>query len=448
MPTTIPPTMNSAIAVDRAGPHGPPAVGSAAAGVAAPVTTQVHRRRLRRRRREAFGLVIGLHLLAAASTIVIAPTATFPLDAVVLASSMLVWIAALRWWRLLRGWSVRLPAESVADLVRVAAPLALVGVAVLAVSGGRVGVFLALQALIFTALCIQTMFRRGAPASWVRIVGSPSSLGAAVRTFEQCCDLLGRDGCRFAPFRADRPEPEAWRRRIRGWLDRGETVIILEPRLRRLALECRHEGDVVLADDCILFTSLEKPAGPVTDRLLDLVHRAAALLGLLVLWPLGLMLAAAIRLEDGDPIFFAQERVGKDGRAFRILKFRSMRTDAARYAVHPRDGHDPRVTRVGRFMRTCSLDELPQLLNVLGGDMRIVGPRPEMPFIVADYDEAQRARLAVVPGITGLWQVSPHRNDPIHEHLEYDFAYIARRGPVLDLALIIATAGLAAASGK
>ncbi|MFW5653913.1 MAG: sugar transferase, partial [Planctomycetota bacterium] len=136
-----------------------------------------------------------------------------------------------------------------------------------------------------------------------------------------------------------------------------------------------------------------------------------------------------------------------NGREFTLYKFRTMKVDAPRYAVHPGED-DPRVTRIGQFIRKVSLDELPQLVNVLRGEMRLVGPRPEMPFIVDGYDDECRKRLSVTPGITGVWQVSPHRNDPIHEHIEYDLAYVAHRGPVLDLALLIATAGLASGSGR
>jgi len=124
-----------------------------------------------------------------------------------------------------------------------------------------------------------------------------------------------------------------------------------------------------------------------------------------------------------------------------------MRCDVENYGVSPREDRDPRVTNIGRWMRRLSLDELPQIVNVFRGEMRLVGPRPEMPFIVAQYDQRQRQRLKIKPGITGLWQVSPHRNDPIHEHVEYDLAYMAHRRPILDIALIIATLGLANRSG-
>lgn len=365
----------------------------------------------------------------------------------VLAAALLWWILALIHTHTLRGWSVRLPAEAVADLLRVGIPVTLATGAWLVTQEQSPWLVMALQGLTFCALTAQALFWRGKRASWVRILGSPSHLGAAVSTFGQCMDLLGREGTRFAAFRADKPEFDAWERRIESWLERGETVLVLEPRLRDLAARMRARGDVIFAEDCILFTSLRKPTGPVMNRVLGWTNRVTALGLLMVFWPIALLLAVLIKIEDGGPVFFAQERVGLKGRRFTLYKFRSMRVDAPKYAVHP-NGRDPRITRMGRIMRKTSLDEIPQLLNVFRGEMRLVGPRPEMPFIVEQYEQKHRARLNVKPGITGLWQVSPHRNDPIHEHIEYDLAYIARRGPILDLALVIATLGLASGSGN
>lgn len=370
-----------------------------------------------------------------------------PLLSIILAIAMLSWLVAVIRTHALRGWSVRLPAEVVADLLRAFIPITAVTCFGTWVLGLSLTAPLTVNILALCLLCFQTLFLRGRPRSWVRILGSPSNLGAAVGTFDQCMDLLGRDGCRFAPFRADRPQHEAWARRIRNWLLRGETVLVLEPRLRPIASQLQPLGDVLFAEDCLLFTPIVRPAGKTMDAVLAGLNRVLACIAALTLWPLALLLAILIKLDDGGPIFFAQDRVGQDGRVFQLYKFRTMRVDAPRYAVHP-NGDDPRITRIGRWMRRMSLDELPQIMNVLLGDMRLVGPRPEMPFIVEKYTDTHRARLRVTPGITGLWQVSPHRNDPIHEHIEYDLAYIAHRGPILDLALIIATLGLANSSGN
>lgn len=370
-----------------------------------------------------------------------------PVDSVALSIGFFAWIWTLARTRALRGWSVRLPAEVIADLLRVLLLVGIPSCALAWLAGEPIWLPVFLQGLTVAALTGQALFFRGKPASWVRILGSPSNLGAAVGTFDQCLDLLGSAGCRFAPFRADRPEPQAWERRIHAWLERGETVLVLEPQLHDLALRLRSCGDVVVGDDCLLFASMARPAGALTNIILDWLNRAIAFVATLTLWPLAGLMAAIIRLDDGGPVFFSQERVGLNGSIFTVYKFRTMSVRADKYGQSPREDFDPRVTRVGRWMRRLSLDEFPQLLNVLLGQMRLVGPRPEMPFIVEEYDQRQQQRLLVKPGITGLWQVSPHRNDPIHEHIEYDLAYIAHRGPILDLALIIATLGLANRSG-
>lgn len=399
------------------------------------------------RRRTAVGLASLVQLPPIAVLAMQSENRVHVMTSLTLSVALLAWMLTLIHSHTLRGWSVRLPAEAVADLLRIGIPLSILASLGTAHIGGNPWLVAGLQVATFCVLTAQALFWRGRPASWVRILGSPSHLGAAVSTFEQCMDLLGRNGTRFAPFRADKPEFEAWERRIDSWLERGETVIVLEPRLRPLARKMRACGDVIFAEDCILFTSLERPTGKVMNRVLGWTNRLMALWLLTCFWPVAVVMAVLIKLEDGGPVFFAQERVGLNGRRFTLYKFRSMRVDAPRYAVHP-NGHDPRITRMGRIMRKTSLDEIPQLLNVFRGEMRLVGPRPEMPFIVEQYDGRQMQRLRVKPGITGLWQVSPHRNDPIHDHIEYDLAYIARRGPILDLALVIATIGLASGSGN
>jgi lipopolysaccharide/colanic/teichoic acid biosynthesis glycosyltransferase len=152
-----------------------------------------------------------------------------------------------------------------------------------------------------------------------------------------------------------------------------------------------------------------------------------------------LLLAAAIRIDSPGPIFFRHQRLGWHGRPFTLYKFRTMRREALPYAPHPRRSDDARVTRVGRFLRRTNLDELPQLFNILRDDMSLVGPRPEMPYIVATYTAKQRLRLLAKPGLTGLWQISPHRGSPIHEHMEHDTAYLHGMGLWLDLAILLRT---------
>lgn len=171
-------------------------------------------------------------------------------------------------------------------------------------------------------------------------------------------------------------------------------------------------------------------------RLLDLMLSFAVLV---TLSPMLAIIAALIRSTSPGPVLFRQKRVGQDGALFTMHKFRTMRADAPTYECSPTSGADPRITRVGRFLRRTSLDELPQLLNVFRGQMSLVGPRPEMPFIVEQYTPSQRQRLGVKPGITGLWQVSPHRSAPIHEHLEYDLYYLQHRGAWLDTLIVLQT---------
>jgi len=159
-----------------------------------------------------------------------------------------------------------------------------------------------------------------------------------------------------------------------------------------------------------------------------------------------LVSAVLIKRESEGPVFFRQTRIGKNGRPFRMVKFRTMHHRDCRDAPAPHDENDPRVTRVGRFLRRYSLDELPNFWNVLRGDMSVVGPRPEMPFIVEAYGPMDRERLRAKPGVTGLWQISYARQTAIHENLDYDLYYIENQSFLLDL-VIIALTGFAVAKG-
>jgi lipopolysaccharide/colanic/teichoic acid biosynthesis glycosyltransferase len=182
------------------------------------------------------------------------------------------------------------------------------------------------------------------------------------------------------------------------------------------------------------------PAPPkryaLAKRALDL---AVTFLLLALLAPLLLAVALLIRFDSQGPALFVQKRVGLHGRIFEIFKFRTMHTGVAKYDMSPVTAADCRITRVGRFLRRTSLDELPQLLNVLLGDMSLVGPRPEMPFLVAMHPAQHRPRLQAPPGITGLWQLSADRDFQIHENLHYDLYYIRNRTFFLDAAILIHT---------
>jgi exopolysaccharide biosynthesis polyprenyl glycosylphosphotransferase len=174
----------------------------------------------------------------------------------------------------------------------------------------------------------------------------------------------------------------------------------------------------------------------VARRLLDL---AGGLLLATASAPFALLFALLIKLDSKGPILFVHERVGRDGLVFRMWKFRTMLWNCEPYADAPQDQSDPRITRLGRFLRKTSLDEIPQVLNVLRGDMSLVGPRPEMPFIVQTYTEWQKTRLRVKPGLTGLWQVAGRKNLPLHQNLEYDYYYVKNQSLLLDAEILLRT---------
>lgn len=189
--------------------------------------------------------------------------------------------------------------------------------------------------------------------------------------------------------------------------------------------------------------------GGLAKRALDLVGAGA---GLVLAAPLMATLALAIRLGDGGPALFRQQRVGRNGRLFECLKFRTMHVDAERMqqALASRNAHgsngvtfkmenDPRLTRVGRWLRRTSLDELPQLWCVMRGEMSLVGPRPALPAEVARYLPHERGRLRAKPGLTGIWQVSGRSQIGFAQQVEMDVDYIRRQSLALDLSLILKT---------
>jgi exopolysaccharide biosynthesis polyprenyl glycosylphosphotransferase len=183
--------------------------------------------------------------------------------------------------------------------------------------------------------------------------------------------------------------------------------------------------------------STQKKFYEATKRVFDF---ACSLVLLFLTAPLWGIIALMIRLDSDGPVFFQQTRVGRNGKPFELYKFRSMRVDAPKYGYHPTGGDDPRITRIGRRLRQTSLDELPQLVNILKGDMSLVGPRPEMPFIVERYNARHRQRLQVTPGLTGLWQLSADRSFMIHENIQYDLYYIRDRNFFMDMAILFHTA--------
>ena len=186
-------------------------------------------------------------------------------------------------------------------------------------------------------------------------------------------------------------------------------------------------------------------------RIIDII---GSLIGIIILSPLFLIVAIAIKIEDPKgKVFFAQKRSGKNNKLFYMYKFRSMVSNAEELLeelkeLNEMDGpvfkikEDPRITKVGRFIRKTSIDELPQLFNVLKGDMSIVGPRPPIPHEVAEYNEYQMQRLLVKPGITCIWQVSGRNTIGFDEWVEMDLEYIKTRNLWLDIKLIFKTVGV------
>ena len=162
---------------------------------------------------------------------------------------------------------------------------------------------------------------------------------------------------------------------------------------------------------------------------------------ILVLLPVLLVVAIAILVNSGSPVLFGQIRVGKGGGEFKLLKFRSMVVDAENLGSYSTSTNDPRITGVGRFIRRTSLDELPQLLNVLAGDMSLVGPRPDVPLQKSGYTEDDwNLRISVRPGITGLAQATLRSAATVDERLALDLDYVHTNGLMRDIAILLKTA--------
>jgi exopolysaccharide biosynthesis polyprenyl glycosylphosphotransferase len=245
----------------------------------------------------------------------------------------------------------------------------------------------------------------------------------------------------------------------------------MEEMIEQVALLCEQEGKVVRIpvapmgrllstgvvesiDGVGVFSMANGPDRAISLALKRVVDVVGAGILMIVLSPVAALLAIAIKLDSSGPVVFRQERVGLHGRCFNVLKFRSMCSDAEQQLDELREqneinGHafkladDPRITRVGRYLRRLSLDELPQLMNVLRGQMSLVGPRPPLPSEVVNYDTWHRRRLSMKPGMTGLWQVrarhSPEFDHWVAQDLEYidswslwlDFKIIARTVPAV-----------------
>lgn len=170
-----------------------------------------------------------------------------------------------------------------------------------------------------------------------------------------------------------------------------------------------------------------------------LFDASAAFCLVLLFAPMMVLIAVLIKLTSRGPVFFSHKRVGLNNELFLIYKFRSLHTDTPSYSEKPNSTEDVRITLVGKWLRKTSLDELPQLFNVLKGEMSLVGPRPEMPFLAEHYEPWENQRHLVRPGMTGLWQLSPRRRGSIREGIPVDLEYIENLSLWNDLKILLRT---------
>jgi len=187
-------------------------------------------------------------------------------------------------------------------------------------------------------------------------------------------------------------------------------------------------------------TTIQVPKNFYTNIMKPTIDYTLATVLIIMLLPLFLLISLLIVIDSEGPIIFKQPRIGKNGVKFQIYKFRTMYANVPSQGRSPENNNDPRVTRVGKVLRKTSLDELPQLFNIIKGDMSFVGPRPEQESIVNKYYSSyEMQRFLVKPGITGLWQISKDRTKPIHENLKYDFEYIQKLSFYLDIKILFST---------
>jgi exopolysaccharide biosynthesis polyprenyl glycosylphosphotransferase len=268
----------------------------------------------------------------------------------------------------------------------------------------------------------------------VPVVGGPDDTASAVRNVGAA--TVAVLSC---------PEMDALKLRTLAWeLEKTGTDLCVAPALLDVAgprTKVRPTAGLTL-----LHVDHPQLSGP-RQVLKDLFDRSAALLALMMLSPLMLAIALAVRLSDGGPALFAQTRVGKGGEPFRIYKFRTMVVGAEGRLAEIRDRNDsdgvlfkirkdPRVTSVGTYLRKWSLDELPQLINVLRGEMSLVGPRPALPGEAAKYADHVRRRLVVKPGLTGMWQVNGRSDLSWDESVRLDLRYVENWSFALDLQIL------------
>lgn len=219
---------------------------------------------------------------------------------------------------------------------------------------------------------------------------------------------------------------------------------------RETIQRCLDAGEEDPKNDKLVLNQEKINSRVVYRTLKKVMDRILSALGLIILSPTFLIISILIKREDHGPVFYVQRRIGRNGKVFNMYKFRSMVVHADKkiddlvnqnevegpmFKMH----NDPRVTRVGRVIRKYSLDELPQLLNVLRGDMSLVGPRPPLEREVCDYTAYDFQRLMVTPGCTGLWQVTERNDVGFHEMVELDLEYINKSGFMFDLWILLRT---------
>ncbi|MEX1365493.1 MAG: sugar transferase [Nannocystaceae bacterium] len=276
-------------------------------------------------------------------------------------------------------------------------------------------------------------------------VAGAQPVAGPLRQLDKILDAQPIDEVVFAV--PDEP-PETFEEALRHCEERGvEVLLTMPPDVPRAG---KIEVAQVSGYDLPMIGMRRTPTSEGTLLLKRLLDLTGAIFGLIVLSPLMLVVAIIIRVDDPGPIFFSQVRSGRNGRKFRMHKFRSMVVDAEKLkkqlmAQNEMDGpvfkikHDPRITKIGRFIRKTSIDELPQLFNVLVGEMSLVGPRPPLPSEVEQYKPWQRRRLSVKPGITGPWQISGRNEISFEQWMEMDLAYIDNWSLWLDLKIIFLT---------
>jgi len=438
----------------------------------------------------ASGLLVGLSVWRFGADWAVWWREIVPVPEAFLALYAITWVVILTTNGLYRPrarWSVR---HEALDVIRATGVMALITLSVLFlfrlpdVSRLLLLALFPLQALITlaTRVALRVAFeryrRQGRNIRYVLVLGA----GRRAQQFAAKLEDHRELGLRIAGFLHDKPFESLrtpWRRL--GSLDDLETVLhnrvidevaICLPfsqwnRIDTISRLCEEEGKIVripmdVLDRAIsvgrvedldgtpvfsLVSGPDRALGLAAKRLIDI---GVATLGLIVLSPLLALMAILVRLGSPGPILFRQRRIGLHGRPFDVVKFRSMTTDAEARLPDLRSrneiaGHafklsaDPRVTRTGRFLRRTSLDELPQLWNVLRGEMSLVGPRPPLPSEVADYDLWHRRRLSMKPGITGLWQVRARREAKFDRWVATDLEYIDKWSLWLDIKILART---------